>query len=49
MVNLSIEGAASDHSHTPSASRSIALKTVDIIKKRAKESEEVTSTIIQNK
>ena len=48
MVNLSVEDTASDHSHAPSASRSIASKTVDTIKKRAKQSDEVTSTIIQN-
>ena len=43
-----IQGEASNHSHPPDAGRNLSLKTIQKIKERAKQLEEVTSTIIQN-
>lgn len=43
-----VQGEASNHSHPPDTARNWSLKTVNKIKEKAKNSEERTSTIIQN-
>ena len=43
-----IQREASNHSHPPDAGHNLSLKTVQKIKSRAKYSEEVTLTIMQN-
>ncbi|KAL8601709.1 hypothetical protein ACOMHN_033885 [Nucella lapillus] len=47
-VNDVLEGRPSTHSHPPSAARCLALKAVGDIKQRAEQSEEATSSIINN-
>ncbi|KAL8588196.1 hypothetical protein ACOMHN_063218 [Nucella lapillus] len=47
-VNDVLEGRPSTHSHPPSAARCLALKVVGDIKQRAEQSEEATSSIINN-
>jgi hypothetical protein len=47
-VNDVLVGRPSTHSHPPSAARCLALKAVGDIKQRAEQSEEATSSIINN-
>ena len=47
-VNDELHGTMTPHEHPPNAGRIHALKTVNTIKQRARDSEETTSTVIQN-
>lgn len=47
-VNEELDGTMTPHEHPPNAGRIHALKTVNTIKQRARDSEETTSTVIQN-